>query len=64
MTAPNNLFARWISEIQSYDFDVIHRPGKLHGNADYMSRYPVQDDLMAVIDLRDAQLEDTYSGAW
>ena len=64
MTAPNNLFAHWISEIQSYGLDVIHHPGKLHGNADYMSRYPVQDDLMAVIDLRDAQLEDAYCGAW
>ena len=64
MTVPNNLFACWISEIQSYYFDVIHRPGKLDGNADYMSRYPVQDDLMAVIDLRGAQLEDTYCGAW
>ena len=30
MIAPNNLFARWVSEMQSYDFDVIHRPGKLH----------------------------------
>ena len=38
--------------------------GKLHENADYMSRYPVQDDLMVVIDLRDAQLEDAYCGAW
>ena len=34
MTAPNNLFARWLSEIQSYDFEVRHRPGRLHSNAD------------------------------
>ena len=41
MTAPNNLFARWISEIQSYDFEVKHRPGRLHSNADTLSRYPL-----------------------
>ena len=41
MTAPNNLFARWISEIQGYDFSVVHRPGRLHSNADTLSRYPV-----------------------
>ncbi len=40
MNAPNNLFARWISEIQSYDFDVVHRSGRLHSNADTLSRYP------------------------
>eukprot|EP00794_Sanderia_malayensis_P003906 gene3906-biopygen3342 len=66
MDAPNNLFARWISEIQGYDFDVIHRPGKLHGNADALSRCPVQDDLLAVAtgDVIQLQKQDEYAGKW
>jgi len=40
MNASNNLFARWISEMQAYDFEVIHRPGRLHSNADNLSKYP------------------------
>jgi len=32
--------ARWIGIIGEFDFEVIHRPGKLHGNADAMSRRP------------------------
>ena len=64
MDAPNNLFARWISEIQGYDFDVIHRPGKLHGNADALSRCPVQDDVLAVSNLAQLQKQDEYAGRW
>ena len=32
--------ARWLERLQAYDFSVIHRPGKLHGNADALSRRP------------------------
>eukprot|EP00794_Sanderia_malayensis_P000882 gene882-biopygen147 len=68
MTAPNNLFARWISEIQAYDFDVIHRPGKLHSNADTLSRYPEieEDDVMQVSEenFEEMQCNDRYAGTW
>ena len=30
--------ARWALLLQSYEFDVIHKPGKLHTNADSLSR--------------------------
>ena len=26
--------ARWLEELSQYDFSIIHRPGKLHGNVD------------------------------
>ena len=39
-----NLFARWISEIQSYDFEVRHRQGRLRSNADNLSRYPFEGE--------------------
>jgi hypothetical protein len=30
--------ARWIMELQQYDFEIKHRPGKNNGNADALSR--------------------------
>ena len=75
MTAPNNLFARWISEIQSYDFEVRHRPGRLHSNADTLSRYPFMgedkpepapSDVVVTVSKEDfvaLQEGDLYAGA-
>lgn len=30
--------ARWLEELSQYDMNILHRPGKLHVNADYLSR--------------------------
>jgi hypothetical protein len=32
--------ARWLEQLEEYDFEVIHRPGVRHGNADALSRHP------------------------
>ena len=32
--------ARWIDALLSYEFNVEHRPGRKHSNADAMSRKP------------------------
>ena len=32
--------ARWIEVIDTYDITFQHRPGRKHGNADALSRYP------------------------
>lgn len=32
--------ARWLEELAQFDIEIIHRPGKLHGNSDVMSRVP------------------------
>ena len=32
--------ARWLAYLSQYDFRIVHRPGKLHGNADVLSRMP------------------------
>ena len=32
--------ARWVEELGQYDFDIVHRAGKLHINADALSRLP------------------------
>ena len=37
---PDGQWARWLERLQEYDFDIQHRPGKSHGNADGLSRLP------------------------
>ncbi|KAF7654556.1 hypothetical protein LDENG_00068320 [Lucifuga dentata] len=37
---PESQVARWIEALQSYSFDVQHRAGRLHSNADALSRRP------------------------
>ena len=37
---PKGRFARWILALQEYEFEIKHRPGKQHDNADTLSRFP------------------------
>ena len=32
--------ARWLHALQQFQFSIVHRPGKDHGNADGLSRVP------------------------
>ena len=41
---PEGQVARWIETLQQYDFDIEHRPGVSHGNADSLSRRPCLQD--------------------
>ena len=41
---PMAQLARWLVFIEQFDFDVLHRPGARHGNADGLSRKPVAAD--------------------
>ena len=36
----NGQYARWQMMLQEYDFEVVHRPGVQHQNADTLSRFP------------------------
>ena len=38
---PEGRLARWILSLQEYQFQIKHRPGKQNGNADTLSRCPV-----------------------
>ena len=37
---PEGQVARWLERLKEYDFEVQHRPGKQHSNADSLSRRP------------------------
>ena len=38
---PEGQLARWLEELGQYDMTMLHRPGRLHQNADALSRMPV-----------------------
>ncbi|KRZ63940.1 Retrovirus-related Pol polyprotein from transposon, partial [Trichinella sp. T8] len=35
---PEGQVARWLEKLAEFDFEVVHRPGKKHQNADALSR--------------------------
>ena len=37
-TEPKERIARWILKLQTYDFEIIHKPGRIHSNVDALSR--------------------------
>ena len=37
---PEGQIARWIETLQNFEFELVHRPGAKHQNADSMSRGP------------------------
>jgi predicted aspartyl protease len=38
--------ARWLEILEEFDYSIEHRPGRLHGNADAMSRRPCKQCQM------------------
>ena len=38
-----SLWLSWLVFIEQYDFEVLHRPGARHGNADGLSRKPMEE---------------------
>ena len=35
---PQGKIGRWILKLQPYNFDIIHKPGRIHSNVDTLSR--------------------------
>ena len=40
---PEGQIARWLQKLQEYDFEIQHRLGRSHGNADALSRRPCDE---------------------
>ena len=51
--------ARWIETLSSYTFTVLHRAGRIHNNADSMSRRPCLENHCKYCD----RYEQRYSAA-
>ena len=70
---PEGQLAHWLEKLSEYSFEIVHRSGRKHNNADSLSRYPHKDTtLIAAVpdsplslfsyspsDIRDFQLQDT-----
>ncbi|KAK3097999.1 hypothetical protein FSP39_015198 [Pinctada imbricata] len=41
--APQDQLARWLEQLSQFDFVLQHRKGQCHGNADALSRYPLDE---------------------
>jgi transposase InsO family protein len=41
---PEGQMARWLERLQNYDFEIVHRAGTKHGNADGLSRRPCAEN--------------------
>ena len=37
---PEGQLARWLKTLSAYDYYIVHRPGRVHRNADALSRRP------------------------
>ncbi|KAL5010990.1 hypothetical protein ScPMuIL_013295, partial [Solemya velum] len=42
---PQGQVARWIERLAEFDFEIEHRAGRLHNNADALSRHPSCSDV-------------------
>ncbi len=71
---PDGQLARWLEHLQQFDFEIIHRQGRQHQNADALSRHPChqcgrstsEHGLLVALsppgDVREKQLEDELTG--
>ena len=72
---PEGQLARWLEQLQEFEFTIVHRPGKMYRNADAMSRRIVAKTAQILTpllplysigysqeEIRQAQLEDSIIG--
>ncbi|KAJ8346565.1 hypothetical protein SKAU_G00279660 [Synaphobranchus kaupii] len=60
---PEGQLARWLEELQCYEFTVTHRAGERHGNADALSRRPCSAEGCRYCDRREAREQELGLGA-
>ena len=46
---PQRQVSHWLERLQEYDYEIQHRPGKLHGNADSLSAWAESPSRMPVM---------------
>ena len=51
--------ARWALLLQQYDYNIVHRPGRIHGNADCLSRRPYDSCEISSLKNKEPQTPQT-----
>ena len=55
---PEEQVARWIERLQSYEFEIQHRKGEQHKNADALSRRPCNDECKYCIRMEGKEINN------
>jgi hypothetical protein len=58
-SSQKGIMGRWVMRLQEYDYDITHRPGKQHGNADGMSRNPIPLNPESTVDVHILEINTT-----
>ena len=48
MKSTSAILHRWAAALEDYRFTILHRPGKLQGHVDALSRLPTENLLSTV----------------
>ncbi|CAH1254301.1 GIN1 [Branchiostoma lanceolatum] len=64
MKQPTKQYARWLAKLASFDFDIVHRAGVRHGNADGLSRRPCGLCLEEKGGVSSGEVTDSHSFDW
>ena len=56
---PEGQVSRWIEALSSFQFDIQHGPGRLHGNSDGLSQIPCGDHCKKCILVRRSRQKKT-----
>ena len=59
---PEGQMARWLEKLQEYSFEIEHRPGSKHNNADALSRRP-NTSPVSVTNISTDFVYDKYTGS-
>ena len=59
--SPQGRIARWIAFLQQFNFEVTHKPGRKHANADCLSRITYDDSASDIEDKIDEEIFEPYS---
>ncbi|KAG9282328.1 hypothetical protein AMEX_G970, partial [Astyanax mexicanus] len=54
---PEGQLARWLEQLAQFDYEIEHRPGKKHVNADSLSRRPIRPASLTCTDERNLMNE-------
>ena len=61
---PKGQVARWLKQLQEYEFTTEHRPSKTHGNADALSCHPENSAVPVSSCIETARTTSPSSGVW